>query len=85
MACTAGCKLYVYLLCLVVSRTLVPLFRGVGVRALRGSNPGGSRQERAETYSPVSLVPACLGRLCPRGIFEAQKHGQPQNNRMLEG
>ena len=22
----------------------------------------------------ASLVPACLGRLCPRGIFEAQKH-----------
>ena len=33
----------------------------------------------------ASLVPACLGRLCPRGIFEAQKHGQPQDNRMLEG
>ena len=33
----------------------------------------------------VSLVPACLGRLCPRGISEAQNYGQPQDNRMLEG
>ena len=33
----------------------------------------------------ASLVPACFARLCPRGMFEAQKHGQPQDNRMLEG
>jgi len=33
----------------------------------------------------ASLVPACFARLCPLGIFEAQKHGQLQDNRMLEG
>ena len=47
--------------------------------------PEPSDDEAVGRRVTVSLVPACLGRLCPRGIFEAQKHGQPQDNRMSEG
>ena len=33
----------------------------------------------------ASLVPTDFIRLCPRGIFEARIHGQPRENRTLEG